>query len=294
MRKKKTKPVLLQPLTLFNQSLKSDVDSAVLYQTRLIEYGISCIEWVGLPPEIDQRFLEYTLLTQGQALFFRDDELGQYLALPATGNGRLNFYNIPIDRQAYASNGYKRFLTENESVFIFNNYTHSNMLNGILWYASQLSEIDVMIKINTKAQKTPLIISCEEEQRLTMENLYKEYDGNSAIIMTNSKIMPEKNVTAFDTKAEFKGDKLYALKQNIWHEALTYLGIENVSIEKSERLIKDEVNRAQGAVYGERIARIGMREQACRKINEMFGLNVSVKFRDGLMEESIRSMDNDE
>lgn len=293
MRSKNKRPVVLEPLTLFNKSLKDDIVSQELYYLRLIEYGISCIEWVNLPEEIDERFIEYTLLTQGQALFFKDDGLDQFLCLPATGNGKLNVYNIPINRRAYANNGYQRQLSRDNSVFIFNNYTHTNMLTGILWYSQQLSEIDMIMKINVRAMKTPLVISCDEEQRLTVENFYKEYDGNQALICTTKNYNPESSLKVFDTKAEFKGDKLYELKQNIWSEALTYLGIMNLPVNKKERVITDEIEKSQGAVYGERLSRVGMREKACKQINRMFGLDVSVRFNDGVAKKIKEEIQNE-
>lgn len=82
------------------------------------------------------------------------------------------------------------------------------------------------------------------------------------------------------TDAPYICDKIYELKTKIWNEALTYLGISNVSVEKKERLITDEVDRSQGGVLASRYSRLVARQQACEQINKMFGLNVWCEYRE--------------
>ena len=82
-----------------------------------------------------------------------------------------------------------------------------------------------------------------------------------------------------NTQAPYLADKLYQLKTNIWNEALTFLGIPNVSVTKKERMLSDEVNRMQGGVFASRYSATEARKQACREINKMFGLNIDVEFR---------------
>lgn len=83
-------------------------------------------------------------------------------------------------------------------------------------------------------------------------------------------------------------DKIYTLKTQIWNEALTYLGISNINIQKKERLITDEVVRNQGGTIASRYSRLKARRQACEEINKMFGLNISVSYSEdfSLIDES--------
>lgn len=71
----------------------------------------------NLPDSVDPRFLELTLFTDGQAVFFKDEELG-YLALQCAVNGGFDVYRIPVNRRAYAVNGYQRNLNNKDSVII--------------------------------------------------------------------------------------------------------------------------------------------------------------------------------
>lgn len=247
------------------------------YYYRLLELAINMYEWKNLPPTVDERFLELTLFSDGMAVFFRDEILGE-LCLQCMIGGELDVYRIPIDRTAYATNGYQARLDATNSVIIFNNYTHTNSMLDVEMYARRLYEIERTIDVNVKAQKTPLIIRATENQRLTIKNLYMQYDGNEPFIF-GDKNLDMDGIKVLKTDAPYVADKLNILKRQIWNEALTYLGIENSNTEKKERLVSDEVITNLGGVEAQRFCRLNARRQAAKKINEMFGLNISVDFR---------------
>lgn len=253
----------------------------IQYFNRLKEFAISTFEWKNMPASIDTRFLELTLFEDGQAIFFKDTDMKdgmEYLCLQTTINGKLNVYRIPIKRRAYATNGYQKNLTEDDSVIIYNNLIRTNSYLDVEMFAQRLYNIDRAIDVNVNAQKTPVLIQCSENERLTMTNLYKEYDGNAPVIYAN-KNLDVKGLTVLKTDAPFVADKLYQLKTQYWNEALTYLGIANINTQKKERMITDEVNRNMGGVVASRFSRLEARKQACDKINAMFGLNIDVEYR---------------
>ena len=248
------------------------------YYNRLVELAISMFEWKNLPDSVDARFLELCLFVDGQAIFFYDEELG-YLTLQNAMNGGFNVYRIPVNRRAYAVNGYNRKLNENNSVIIFNNYLHTNSQLDAVMFAKRLYNLDRAIDVNANAMKTPIIIKCDETQRLTMLNLYKQYDGNEPYIF-GDKAINTNAIQVFKTDAPYVADKLYQLKTQIWNEALTYLGISNINVQKKERLITDEVTRNQGGTIASRYSRLNARRDACKQINTMFGLDIWCDYRE--------------
>lgn len=248
------------------------------YYNRLVELSISMFEWKNLPDSVDARFLELCLFVDGQAIFFYDEELG-YLTLQNAMNGGFNVYRIPVNRRAYAVNGYNRELNEKNSVIIFNNYLHTNSQLDAVMFAKRLYNLDRAIDVNANAMKTPIIIKCDETQRLTMLNLYKQYDGNEPYIFGDKSINTNA-VQVLKTDAPYVADKLYQLKTQIWNEALTYLGISNINVQKKERLITDEVTRNQGGTIASRYSRLNARRDACKQINDMFGLDIWCDYRE--------------
>ena len=242
------------------------------YYNRLTELSISMFEWKNLPPTIDPRFMELTLFADGQAVFFKDEVLG-YLCLQNILGGEFDVYRVPIKRRAYAVNGYQKDLNRDDSVIIFNNYLHTNSMLDVRMFAKRLYNLDRAIDVNANAQKTPILIQCDETQRLTMLNVYKQYQGNEPVIF-GDKNLNTNGVKVLQTNAPYVCDKLYQLKTQIWNEALTYLGISNINVQKKERLITDEVTRNQGGTIASRYSRLESRREACKKINDMFGLNI--------------------
>lgn len=265
--------------TNFEESLAMNDYTYIQYAYRLMELSISMFEWKNLPEGIDERFLEMVLFTDGQAVFFKDDELGNYLALQCLINGKLNVYRIPINRRAFAVNGYQKQLTDKDSVIIFNNMLHTNSWLDVKMFAKRLYNLDRIIDVNANAQKTPILIKGNETQRLTLTNLYKEYDGNAPVIFAD-KSLDMNALQVLSTQAPYVADKIYQLKTQIWNEALTYLGISNVSFQKRERMVSDEVTRSQGGTVASRYSRLNARRQACEQINKMFGLNIDCDFRE--------------
>lgn len=252
------------------------------YYNRLVELSISMFEWKNLPESIDTRFLEMTLFTDGQAVFFEDEVLG-YLALQNAMGGSFDVYRIPINRRAYAVNGYQRQLTNKNSVIIYNNYLHTNSMLDVQMFAKRLYNLDRAIDVNANAQKTPILLLCDESEKLTLENIYKEYDGNKPVIKGIKGLNPNA-LQVLKTDAPYVADKLYTLKTQIWNEALTYLGISNINITKKERLITDEVTRNQGGTIASRYSRLQARRDACEQINKMFGLEIWCDYREDYQE----------
>lgn len=267
----------------FWESAKNNNYTFRQYFNRLAELSIAMFEWQNLPDTIDPRFLELALFKDGKAIFFKDEDLGDYLALRCVAQGRWNVYNIPIDRRAFASNGYNKSLNIEDSVIIYNNQLRTNSFLDVEMFSKRLYNLDRIIDVNCSAQKTPVLITCDETQRLTLLNLYKQYDGNEPVIYGERSIKPD-SIKAITTGAPFVSDKLYQLKTQIWNEALTYLGISNVNYQKKERMVTDEVMRAMGGVIANRYSRLNARRLACEQINKMFGLDIDCKYRDDFRE----------
>ena len=257
-----------------------NVDTYTYWYARLVEIAIAGFEWKNLPPEIDPRFLEMILCFDGKALFYFDDDLGEYVALQFFNSSTLDIYREPFKRTAFspAVNFRHKALDESESVIIWNNGLHLPEILPLRLYARRIAECERTIDVNVKGQKTPKIIRSTNEERLTIENLFKKYDGNIPFIFGSKNLADMQDITVLDTTVPFVADKIQILKRQIFNEALTYFGIENANSEKKERLVSDEVASNYGGVDIARRTRLNARKLACRKINERFGLNIDVEF----------------
>ena len=279
----------------FEESAYKNSKLYLYYFNRLKELAISMFEWKNLPSSVDSRFLELTLVNDGQCLFFKDEVMG-YLTLQCTIGGQFNVYRVPTNRRAYATNGYQNNLDETNSVIIYNNMLRENTIEVVDMFAKRLYDLDSIIDVNANAQKTPVLITCDETQRLTLQNIYMQYTGNQPVIYGN-KNLDVNGIKVLKTDAPYIGQMIYELKINVWNEALSYLGISTVNNVKRERLITDEVQRNLGGTYASRYSRMNMRKEACKNINGMFGLNIDVDYRQDyseLVEKTVSPENNEE
>lgn len=286
----------------FWESGKYNNKTFLFYFYQLLEIALSRYKWIGLPKEIDERYLELTLFSKGMAVFFKDDELDEYLTLMATyGGDGLNYYMNPKKVRAYANNGYNRLLTnDKDCVMIYNNKTRMPTIQIIEMYAKRLWDLDRTIDVNVKAQKTPILITCEENQLLTMKNVYMKYIGDQPVIYGN-KNLDTSSIKVLKTDAPYTADRIYELKKKYWNECLTMLGVGNME-PKKERMITDEAKEMTADVKANNEAYLSARQYACKKINDMFGLNVrcvdadinNTEDNDGVKETSVKKVGDDE
>lgn len=269
---------------MFWESAAMNNATYIQYYSRLLELSIAMFEWKNVPDEIDIRFLELTLFAEGKSVFFKDETLDKYMALRCIAAGPFNEYGIPIRRAGKGYNAYYNAdLNEDNSVIVYNNMIHTSSKLDVEMFAKRLYNYDRIIDVNVNAQKTPIFLQCEDGQRLTIKNLYKQYDGNEPFIF-GTKALDTNALKVLKTDAPYVADNIYQLKAQYWNEALTYLGISNTNITKKERMISDEVTRNMGGIIASRYSRLESRRTACDQINKMFGLDLWVDFREDFRE----------
>lgn len=251
------------------------------YVDVLVELCISTFQWDNVPDTVDPRFIELALYNKGMAVYFNDEVIGN-LCLYSIQNGMRNVYGVPKRRRAYSPyNHYQVELDDTNSVIIYNNMLRKPSFELVQMYAERLWSLDRAIDVNVNACKTPILITCNEKEKLSLLNMYKEYEGNAPVIFGDSSLNSD-SIKAIRTDAPYLSDKIFQLKTQIWNEALTRLGIANVNTQKKERLVQDEVGVTTSSAVASRLSRLKAREQAVEQINKMFGTDISVKFNEKL------------
>lgn len=247
------------------------------YYSRLKNIAVSVFKWTDLPDTCNARFLEDTLFHYGRAIFVKDPEM-EYLNLKVSPFGSLNVYNEPVAFTAFGI-GYEKVYKKDDCVYIRNNPLEKSTESTIILYAERLAEIDLAIVTNIKAQKTPVLIRCDEKTRTSLKVVYEQYDGNMPVIF-GAKSLAEKPLEVLATGAPFVADKLREEKRNVWNEVFEFLGINtNPSDQKKERLVRAEVNSNNEQIDIQSLTMLGSRQKACEEINNMYGLDVGVTLR---------------
>lgn len=273
--------------------------TSVTYSTwfnRLYNIAISRFEWLNLPDTCNEKFIEQVLFFNGFMVGYKDSALNSFLIMPCTNNSVLDIFGYPAKVNAYGYNGYMaqnltpytitlgQELTRADAALLYANYSRCPDLPAVLYFARKLTKIDRTIDVNINVQKTPYIISCGENQRLTVANMFKQVDNFEPAIITTKfyGLNGEKPINVMDLKPPFVADKMQTLKRQVYQEALTYLGIEANTSEKAERQVTEELTANMGETESMRQSPLASRKQFCKEFNKIYGTNIDVKFRSDL------------
>lgn len=258
------------------------------YLERFKKVALSMFEWVNLPASMNEQWLERCLYYNGMACLLKDKDYG-FINTNCTSNGNLNIYGLPTSlncwsfeyqttRKLYTgikeklSEKQKQYMENNEAILVMNNWDRTPTAGSMELFAYRLYEAERTADVNIKAQKTPVMIIVDEKQRLLMENLYNQYNGNQPFIFGDKDQLGENILRAISTNAPFIADKIMNYKKEIWNEALTFLGINNIMVDKKERLIQDEANSNNELINLNLESFLAPRKLACKQFNEKFGL----------------------
>ena len=264
-----------------NPARQEKVKIENMYLRLLAEMAVQRFKWEGLPDTIDERFLELTLQRNALSIFYYDESVGRYLAVRGAGTG-INIYDNPPQFYTIGIGMPSKTLKPNECVPIWANALRIPDHDVITTYAKRLAEIERTIDINILNMRHPVLIACDESERLSMENAFKQVKEGVPVI-AGTPLLGE-NIGAKITTFNLGGDAdensvkqlLYA-KANIWNDCMTFLGINNTNQEKRERMITDEVASNESQIVAYRNVGLSARKRACEQINRVFPkLNVSV------------------
>lgn len=268
-----------QTMAVYTQAWRTHYfDYMLLITTQLFK-------WKNLPESVDPMFLEKTLHEYGTCAFYKDPAIG-YIVTRGAYSGTLNVYNQPTQFQASMPNYSKQFplasyldtATEDMGILIRNNDLRLPTTPAINIFAEELAQIKSITRVNMNAQKTPFMIGVDENNQLSLKNMYYQLELNTPAIF-HSKGFDLSSLKVFETPAPYLADKLNVQRMNIWNEFMTFLGIENANIEKRERLIDAEVSAINDQVLNSSNIMLKSRLEACELINRAYDLNVTVELR---------------
>lgn len=261
------------------------------YYYRLMLLARSVFEWTGLPNGIDEKWIERFLYFEGCCMFFHDEKLGFMVAKTAP-HDHLNEYDEPTILRPvftnYCGDTVKEYRNFKECVLIRNNDIMLPTAPTIELFAMRLTDIQRCIDINVNAMKTPVLVKCSDKQKLSLKKAIEQWNGFEPLIF-GDKTLDTSLVEALKMDAPIVFDKLQIQKHSFWNECMTFLGINNANMDKRERLVDDEVQANNEQIALSASVMLKARQKACELINNMFGLDVSVKLR-----ESVRDILDDQ
>lgn len=155
--------------------------------------------------------------------------------------------------------------------------SHASVRSLVMWYVERIADVENTIDINLFAHKLPRLVVCSPEDRERVADIMEAIDrGEKKLFLEAEDYQAIKNVLEAGGSS-YIIDKLYTYKQNLENELLSFLGINNVAVEKKERLITDEANSNNQLINDSSDCFLDSLKNFCDEINTVLDYNISVE-----------------
>lgn len=281
-----------QQSSLFRRQLTGD-QWFNFYRRELRGIVHSMFEWHGLPETINPKFLERTLHSDGVICFYDDPRFG-IMAIKGTPQ-YLNAYGEPTDFHASMHMYHKSIKLYNYLIPIEVAKERNlgviceNQMDGIIsseqaifLYSAMLAENKQTKIISQNTLKVPYVFKGTPEQVLSIKNIFEKIRANEPLLIEDEEQDLLGKLEILNTNAPFILDKLQTDRAEIYNEFLTGFGINNVNIQKKERLVTSEADSNNELIMHNRNKFLAPRQEAARILSEIFGREITVDIRSNL------------
>lgn len=275
---KKDLPNFSSPL--FWTTAAWNIAAVDMWMDRLMTMAISRFRWEGLPPSVDTRFLEWTLLTENQATLAwpHDFNPANMLAMRAVPFGRPNANNNYPRWHAMGVNGMQFPVRHNvNGVYIWDNVTRTPIMPRLQFIASELAGILRTIHSVRQHMQQPVIIQGPREQAQQLRNLAQQTANGAPYIITYNGFDTVKT-EVLPIASSNEGQELASLQDQLndmWNIGLAYIGI-GVSERKMERQSAAEIAQSEEPSTLQGLGALLCRRRAADELTRITGHPVHV------------------
>lgn len=246
------------------------------YQKMLLEKAIAIYVYDGLPDSIPAVELERLLMTLGRCVFV-DDPIYGLVVLPCTFSGIGVYRDFP-PRVQWATPLISGAADTADVCIGYNNSTHIGLAETIDRYARILADVESTLSSQLYILRKPSYASAPDQNAAESYNaalLANRLGQNAAVfddpIMSGIKMLPVVNSLSNNALGD-----IYECREQILKMFLAEIGVQYGDA-KRERMSVDEVAVNTQALIVNSADMLASRERMCERLNELYGLNISVK-----------------
>lgn len=276
---------------------KTNVNQANNY---ILAKTLSMFDYEGLPDTIPEQELERILQEKGLAFIY--EYKGELYAFSGTLTGDVDMYNRPTKINISIPKDHTvKTVDLDKGVLICNDDYRLGLQPLIEKYNTLIVENEISIMMYNLNNRIHKIISASDDITRDSANKYLSeiVNGNLAII-GESKFLQDLKVQGGSTnQGQGLGDLIEYnkyLKSSLYNE----VGIQSNINDKKERMIRAEIEQNQELLYPFINNMYNNRVAAVEKLNNLYSLNVNVKYgsvwvnRKEISNNEVESMENKE
>ena len=287
-------------LKVYQPKLK---DTARLWRRMLYSKIENIFDYNNVPEEIPLRFFKLALFKTGKLVFYKIGD--KYTVQPFSYNDILNWYYVPEKGRVvnpYLPSGHQNweFTVDDEAVIynstpdIYNYRGFSIVADLIFKTANQLSENDISYYCIQRNHRlfAIFIAQTDLQKREVNEILEKMYNGDTDITMQEDLIskITANPISMNSTRAPLT--ELIEFQQYVLANFYHSFGINSNYNLKREQLNSNEIDVNKEVLRLNIDDMLKIREDGVSKINEKYGLNISVCLNEEVYQTLLQEAEN--
>lgn len=260
-------------------------DRSGRYLERFQRVASNVFEWDGLPDELTSDYIEQKLVNNNLVLY-KSKEQGYVIArAEITGwdimdrprQVKPSFFN---PNGSYGEYSKEPMLIGQECALIqdtkdYRRHRIDYIVNGAI--CDMMADIDIAIKQQIVNQRAPLLFTSDGTTGTNKNKIFSTaYLDGANVFLASGGLGNKLESLAVDSP--FNVQVLEMMRGEYYNEGLQLLGVDNMpAIQKRERMNDLEVSSNEELLNVYLEDALGAREEACKVINDVFGLDVSVR-----------------
>jgi len=264
-----------------------------IYNEWITSVLINLFKYKNLPSTVNWRYLEYQLRTRNGVAAIGKNSKDDFVVYNEMSEPTINAYGENISsigsnniwekiRKGVKGKGLQQIThydtNQGDYAVFLNKLSYIPQVNTDFYvvehYASQLANIRAVSRQNVFLQKTP-ILTFAKKGTLSATNIVSEMLSGRNIISVSDKFELD-DINAINLGIPLITSELKDEWNNILSEMLTYFGINNVGVDKKERLVVNEANGNNELIKASLSPYLEARKQAIELLNERFGWHAEV------------------
>lgn len=263
---------------------------AQFFKRYLLQEAMSVFEW-DMPEEWDKAYFLYVLYVIGFIGIINTDQFG---VIPQHGGlGGYNVFYAPrymIINNPLFDRSYEPVI-DRDCVCLRLEPDYVGLYDLVDYYGDMMALTAETAGVNILNSKLSYVFAADNKASAeSYKKLYDDLAKGDPVAVVDKELLDEDGtlrVQLFtqDVGRNFIADKLLAVLRDIRCMFLTDIGIPNANTQKRERLITDEVNANNGETRSKCALWLGELKKGCAKVQRMFGVNLTVDWRQDLRPE---------
>lgn len=283
----------------FTNSNRPEDKLACYWYNQLWNKVISIFKWTGAPfdgvtPLMNSDYLEFILMTQGQAGILKDNE-GNLRGLNIT---RVGFDPYMFPKSLYCANpvlGNFTGIVGIDAIWVRNNKFAQPTNATVKYFAQQLAKIQTSLNVSLSNNRmTKVFLADNDMQAQAIRKMVDDIDAGKLAVIQKPDIFDNimqgqsKTPPVYSTPSEYLADKYLQDMRSILNDFFVTFGINasGANMIKKERNLTSEVDSNNQEIIVNRQYWLEPRHEAAKRASELFGTEIKVEIRQEEIEET--------